>query len=601
MENLEEFSDGDSTVTLPIELLEVSKLQDVLSLDIWNTLDPGEQQELGGLLPEGADEMIVANLLRGNPFHFGSPVEQCWSQMRAGLLHPKVLQYRGKAEELQRVEAMQARRDIHNNLVYKLVKETSQQYKPQDSDSSGEETMEDEMALSRSCLARRKREERCLLVLDVLRRVFITSPGRSATYEQLAEIAAMTLLPSMRPGLDSKEAIENMVRLATFLLSTRPTEEPYVCSSSVARMWTWQRDTDLPEDELYALSEELTVIVNSDSKVADLEGLADHIPAAPTHVVGAWQDIDDSPRVSKPYLGAAAGRTHHVGAVASTVAATQEKLDTKILLPMVVDEFITEFRQQEKERYTESPTMAYEFFDRRVSNRIVVGPALRPGPGGDRKMRDHPMLISERPAHVNLKNLVIDAVARLEGQAGNRAQVCGKIRESQFIVPTCSEAQISSWVGGALDRMQTEKWDPAVTFDMDRKLWVYLHADRTVENWKEKSKELQAAKRHNTSSDPPIGGFASEVEASNSSPPPAKAVKVEPPAAPAMPQAPPQPAAPPHALTTALLQPGPATGAMLQPGAMIQPGAPATAMTSAVNSLLGMAAGMKSESSHSLR
>jgi len=496
------------------------------------------------------------------------------------------------------MEALQARRDIHNDLVYKLVKDMSQQHKPQDSDSSGDE-MEDDMALSRSCLARRKREERCLLVLDVLRRVFITSPGRSATYEQLAEIAKMTLLPSMRPGLDTKEAIENMVRLGTFLLSTRPTEEPYVCSSSVARMWTWQRDTDLPEDELYALSEELTVIVNSDSKVADLEGLADHIPAPPSHIVGGWQDVDDSPRMPKQYLGAAAGRSHHVGAVASTVAATQqEKLDTRNVLPMIVDEFITEFRQQEKERYTESPTMPYEFFDRRVSNRIVVGPALRPGPGGDRKMRDHPMLISERPAHVNLKNLVIDAVARLDGQAGSKALVCGKIRESQYIVPTCSEAQINGWVGGALDRMQSEKWDPAVTFDMDRKLWVYLHADRTVENWKEKSKELQAVKRaNNSSTDPPAGApasaSASEADAAASAPP-AKAVKVEPPPAPAMPQGPLQPAAPAHALPSGLLQPGPAPAS----GAMLQPGAPAAAMSSAVNSLLGMASGMKSEVSH---
>ena len=31
----------------------MSKLQDVLSLDIWNTRDPAEQKELGGLLPEG--------------------------------------------------------------------------------------------------------------------------------------------------------------------------------------------------------------------------------------------------------------------------------------------------------------------------------------------------------------------------------------------------------------------------------------------------------------------------------------------------------------------------------------------------------------------
>lgn len=67
--------------------------------------------------------MTVVNLLRGKNFHFGSPVDQCWTKMQAGLLHPKVggraaaagfttwrqvQQYRTKAEQLARVEAMQA-------------------------------------------------------------------------------------------------------------------------------------------------------------------------------------------------------------------------------------------------------------------------------------------------------------------------------------------------------------------------------------------------------------------------------------------------------------------------------------------------------------
>ena len=41
-------------------------------------------------------------------------------------------------------------------------------------------------------------------------------------------------------------------------------------------------------------------------------------------------------------------------------------------------------------------------------------------------MRDHPLLVAERSSHVNIKNLVIDAVARLPENAGTRAQVCDK-------------------------------------------------------------------------------------------------------------------------------------------------------------------------------
>jgi len=361
-----------------------------------------------------------------------------------------------------------------------------------DSDSSDGE--EGDLTLGESYLSRRMREDRCTLVLDVLRRIFITSPGRSATYDQLAEVAVATLKPSKRDGLESESEIESVVRYATLLLSTRPPEEPYVRSSSVAKMWTWQRDTELTEEELYSLSEELTVILASERKVMDLEDMAEHIPAPKLKFKALPSD--------EP--------CHAV----------------------VVDEHVAEYRQQEHERYTAQPTLPYEFFDRRIRGRIIVGPALRPGPGGDRKMRDHPMLIAERPSHVNLKNLVIDGIARLEGQAGTRAQVVQKCMESQYVTTRARSEQYSSWVGGALDRMNAEKWDPALTYDQDRKLWIYLHGDRTTVNWKQKSRELQAVKKQ--TGDKPVIDDASNQNQSTSGANDLPQVKVEPqrPAAP---------------------------------------------------------------------
>ena len=376
-------------------------------------------------------------------------------QYSAPLVSPQVQEYKKKAQTLQNTEARQAKRDIHNDTVYRLLKRQAAEAKPYDSDSSDGDDAD--LSLSETYLSRRMRSDRCLLVLDVLRRVFITSPGRSASYDQLAEVAVATLLPSKRPGLESQTSIESVCRYATLLLSTRPPEDPYVRSSSVAKMWTWQRDRELLEEELYGLAEELTVILASESKVMDLEDLAEHIPA---------------PKLKY-----------------KETSAEQPKL------AVVVDEHVAEFRQQEMERYQSQPTLPYEFFDRRVNHPIVVGPALRPGPGGDRKLRDHPMLISERPSHANIKNIVIDGIARLEKQAGTREEVIQKCMESQFVVTTGRPEQYASWVGGALDRMHAERWDPALTYDQDRKLWVYLHGDRTTANWKQKSRELQAVKR----------------------------------------------------------------------------------------------------------
>jgi hypothetical protein len=42
--------------------------------------------------------------------------------------------------------------------------------------------------------------------------------------------------------------------------------------------WTWQRDTELSDDELYALSEELTIIRASKTKLQALAELAENIP-----------------------------------------------------------------------------------------------------------------------------------------------------------------------------------------------------------------------------------------------------------------------------------------------------------------------------------
>jgi len=332
-------------------------------------------------------------------------------------------------------------------------------------------------------------------------------------------------------------------------------------------MWTWQRATDLPEDDLFSLAEELTIILRSEAKVEELEELSDHTPSGfnpgttqyqPPQTI-QWHPAPQEPRREVPQY------------VSARLPESPERPQVE------ADENVQEFRQQEKERYTKSPTLPYEFFDRRVSNRIVVGPALRPGPGGDRKMRDHPMLISERPSHVNLKNLVIDAVARLDGQAGSKVQVCGKIKESQYLVTTLTEQQIQNWVGGALERMQAEKWDPAVTFDMDRKLWVYLHADRTVENWREKARDLQMAKRQATEVDTnaqPNSNGTTVADGDVGGPPQPKSIKMDPSitVAEASPQQP-QPQIQPTAVARMVLEPGPAS-VNLQPGVSLQPGPP---------------------------
>ncbi|XP_048471337.1 nuclear factor related to kappa-B-binding protein [Rhincodon typus] len=75
-----------------------------------------------------------------------------------------------------------------------------------------------------------------------------------------------------------------------------------------------------------------------------------------------------------------------------------------------------------------------------------------------------------------------DAAARLPNGEGTRAEICELLKDSQFLAPEVTSAQINTVVSGALDRLHYEK-DPCVKYDIGRKLWIYLHRNRTEEEF----------------------------------------------------------------------------------------------------------------------
>lgn len=112
---------------------------------------------------------------------------------------------------------------------------------------------------------------------------------------------------------------------------------------------------------------------------------------------------------------------------------------------------------------------------------------------------------------------VRDAAARLPNGEGTRAEICELLKDSQFLAPDVTSAQVPNplhtapWlsiplflvffffflelinstlcfiqvntvVSGALDRLHYEK-DPCVKYDIGRKLWIYLHRDRSQEEF----------------------------------------------------------------------------------------------------------------------
>ena len=67
----------------------------------------------------------------------------------------------------------------------------------------------------------------------------------------------------------------------------------------------------------------------------------------------------------------------------------------------------------------------------------TVGPAKE-----GRVAREHCLLKSERPPQVTLLALARDAVARLPDGRGTRSLVCTILRESQYLAPGITEAQV---------------------------------------------------------------------------------------------------------------------------------------------------------------
>ncbi|KAM9788877.1 nuclear factor related to kappa-B-binding protein [Neosynchiropus ocellatus] len=148
------------------------------------------------------------------------------------------------------------------------------------------------------------------------------------------------------------------------------------------------------------------------------------------------------------------------------------------------------FQIQEQQRYNQ-PHKAFTF--RMHGFESVVGPVkgVFDKEMSLNKAREHTLLRSDRPPYVTILSLVRDAAARLPNGEGTRAEICELLKDSQFLAPDVTSAQVNTVVSGALDRLHYEK-DPCVKYDIGRKLWIYLHRSRSQEEF-ERIHQAQAA------------------------------------------------------------------------------------------------------------
>lgn len=157
-------------------------------------------------------------------------------------------------------------------------------------------------------------------------------------------------------------------------------------------------------------------------------------------------------------------------------------------------EEIISFREQERRRY-DNPHKAFTY--RCNGYESVVGPlkGIYNPSVGNTKARGHTMLNADRPNFVTILSLVRDATARLPNGEGTRADICELLKSSQYISSNAPDNVLQSVVSGALDRMHTQ-FDPCVKYDPKRKIWIYLHRNRSEEDFERLHQQYQGMNKN---------------------------------------------------------------------------------------------------------
>ncbi|KAF5302938.1 hypothetical protein FQA39_LY02118 [Lamprigera yunnana] len=158
-------------------------------------------------------------------------------------------------------------------------------------------------------------------------------------------------------------------------------------------------------------------------------------------------------------------------------------------------EEIKAFQEQEQRRYS-NPHKAFTY--RCNGYESVVGPVkgiYNNQNIGSTKARGHSVLNADRPNFVTILTLVRDATARLPNGEGTRADICELLKSSQYLSLNVADNVLQSVVSGALDRMHTQ-FDPCVKYESKRKVWIYLHRNRSEEDFERIHHQYQGVNKN---------------------------------------------------------------------------------------------------------
>ncbi|XP_044481585.1 uncharacterized protein LOC123208272 [Mangifera indica] len=112
---------GNLTCTVPFELYDLSGLEDILSVDVWNELLTDEEKfGLAKYLPDMDQDTFTRTLkalFEGENIHFGSPIKKLFNMLKGGLCEPRVALYREGWNFFQKRQHYHHLRKHQNTMV----------------------------------------------------------------------------------------------------------------------------------------------------------------------------------------------------------------------------------------------------------------------------------------------------------------------------------------------------------------------------------------------------------------------------------------------------------------------------------------------------
>ncbi|KAF2283405.1 hypothetical protein GH714_003972 [Hevea brasiliensis] len=115
---------GNLTCSVTFELYDLSGLEDILSVDVWNeVLTDEERFSLTKYLPDLDQDTFMRTLkelFEGQNFHFGSPIKKLFEMLKGGLCEPRVALYREGLGFFQKRQHYHLLRKHQNNMVSNL-------------------------------------------------------------------------------------------------------------------------------------------------------------------------------------------------------------------------------------------------------------------------------------------------------------------------------------------------------------------------------------------------------------------------------------------------------------------------------------------------